>query len=165
MKVYLVRHAIAHERDRKRWPDDSLRPLTPAGKRRFRRAARGLAMLLPRSAPILTSPYVRARATAELLSDALRRRAPLDCPELASPRPARDGLALLRKRREAAVILVGHEPYLGNLLSLAVAGTTRRLDVELRKGGAACVEFGGRIAPGAATLVWMLPPKALRALR
>jgi phosphohistidine phosphatase SixA len=36
MKVYLVRHAIAHERSRARWPDDSKRELTQAGKRRFR---------------------------------------------------------------------------------------------------------------------------------
>ena len=38
----MVRHAIAFERDRRRWPDDALRPLTPAGKRRFRKAAGGL---------------------------------------------------------------------------------------------------------------------------
>jgi phosphohistidine phosphatase len=165
MKVYLVRHAVAYERSRKRWPDDSLRALTPAGVRNFRLAARGLATLLPRSAPILTSPYVRARATAELLCRALGRHPPLDSPELASPRPARAGLALLRTLERPAVILVGHEPYLGNLLSLAVAGTARRLDLEFEKGGAACLEFPDRIAPGAATLMWVLPPQMLRRLR
>jgi phosphohistidine phosphatase len=165
MKVFLVRHALAYERSRKRWPDDSLRPLTPAGKRKFRHAARGLATLLPRTAPIITSPFVRARQTAELLCKAMGRRKPQQQAELAAHQPARKGLALLRSRQGAAIVLVGHEPYLGNLLSLALAGSTRRLDAAFRKGGAVCLEFDGRIAPGGATLLWMLPPKTLRNLR
>ena len=74
MEVFLVRHAIAHERNRKRWPDDAKRPLTPAGKQKFRKAARGLAKWLPKSAALLTSPYVRARETAEILAAAWRER-------------------------------------------------------------------------------------------
>src|SRR4051812_24699133 len=118
MKVFLVRHAVAFERSRKRWPDDSLRPLTPAGKRKFRRAARGLARLLPRSAPIITSPFERARMTADLLRRARGSRKPLESPALAADQPARKGIALLRTRKEGALVLVGHEPYLGDLLSL-----------------------------------------------
>jgi len=74
MKVFLVRHAIAHARNRARWPNDALRPLTPAGKRKFRKAARGLATALPTSAALLSSPFVRARQTAELLAAALGRK-------------------------------------------------------------------------------------------
>ena len=68
MKVYLVRHAIAHERNRTRWPKDAARPLTAAGKQKFRKTARGLARLLPKSALLLTSPFVRARDTALILA-------------------------------------------------------------------------------------------------
>ena len=38
-----------------------------------------------------------------------------------------------------------------------------RLAIEFKKGGAACLEFGGRPEPGRATLRWMLPPRVLRA--
>ena len=31
MRIYLIRHAAAFDRDRKRWPDDGQRPLTPEG--------------------------------------------------------------------------------------------------------------------------------------
>ena len=41
MDLYLVRHAIAFNPDPTQWPDDSQRPLTPEGQKRFKRAARG----------------------------------------------------------------------------------------------------------------------------
>jgi phosphohistidine phosphatase len=163
MKVFLVRHAIAHERDRARWPNDALRPLTPAGKRKFRAAARGLASVLPRSAALLTSPFVRARDTAALLAAELGRKKIIECGELASGEPAHKVFALLRARKDENVILVGHEPNLSTLLA-ACLHAHARLKIDFKKGGAACVEFESRIGRGRATLCWMLPPSALRAL-
>lgn len=164
MRVFLVRHAIAEERSRIRWPDDSLRPLTAAGVKRFRKAARGLATLLPPDAALLTSPFVRARDTAVMLSAAASLRGPIECPELSAGTPIQTTFGLLAGRREKAVILVGHEPDLGALLAAALAGEDAKFAVQFKKGGAACVEFRARIAPGRATLRWLLPPKILRAL-
>lgn len=164
MEVFLVRHAIAHERNRRRWPNDALRPLTAEGKRRFVQAARGLAGVLPKSAVLLTSPYVRARDTATILAKALGGRKPLECAELASGESARAVFALLKARKDRAVILVGHEPNLSTLLSACLHARTR-LKFEFKKGGAACIEFPARIEPGRACLHWFMPPRALRALR
>ena len=44
MNLYLVRPAIAARRDAARWADDSRRPLTAKGARRFRLDARGLSL-------------------------------------------------------------------------------------------------------------------------
>jgi phosphohistidine phosphatase len=165
VKIYLVRHAIAHERDRARWPKDADRPLTASGKQKFRKAARGIAGLLPKSALLLTSPYLRARDTALILASAARLRAPVDAPELASGQPARKAFALLRSRRKAAIVLVGHEPNLSVFLSAALAGNRAALKFAFKKGGAACVEFAGAIAPGRATLQWLMPPRVFRSLR
>jgi phosphohistidine phosphatase len=164
MEVFLVRHAIAHERDRKRWPDDSQRPLTPAGKSKFRKAARGLERWLPRSAVLLSSPYVRARETAAILAKAMGGRKVIECPELASGEPAHKAFELLNRRQERAVVLIGHEPNLSILLS-ACLHERARLEIEFKKGGAACVGFASRIEPGRATLRWMMPPRVLRAAR
>lgn len=164
MEVFLVRHAIAYERNRRRWPDDALRPLTPAGKQKFRRAARGLKQWLPRSAALLTSPYVRARDTAAILARELSGKKAVECPELAAGEPARQVFELLKARKERAVILVGHEPDLSTLLS-ACLHERAGLRIEFKKGGAACVGFGARIEPGRGTLRWMLPPRVLRATR
>ena len=86
MQVFLVRHAIAHERNRVRWPNDALRPLTTAGIRKFRKAAYGISPIwLPKRAVLLTSPYVRARETAAILAKATRTSAkPIECGELAA---------------------------------------------------------------------------------
>jgi len=122
MKVYLVRHAIAHERSRARWPNDAMRPLTAAGKQRFRKAARGLARLLPKSALLLTSPFVRARDTALILARVAKLRSPVKAPELASGKPAREAFELLRSRKKAAIVLVGHEPGMSGIGALLVGG-------------------------------------------
>lgn len=164
MDVFLVRHAIAHERSRARWPTDSLRPLTAAGKQKFRKAARGLARCLPKSCVLLTSPYVRARDTAAILAKIARRKRAIECSELASGEPARKTFDLLRARKEQAVVLVGHEPNLSAFLGAALAGESVRLKVLFKKGGAACVRFDSGIEPGRATLTWMLPPRVLRSL-
>jgi phosphohistidine phosphatase len=164
MEVFLVRHAIAHERNRGRWPDDSKRPLTPAGKAKFRKAARGLKQWLPRSAVLLSSPYVRARETAALLSRALGGGKVIECSALAPGEPASKVFELLNRRKGRAVVLVGHEPNLSTLLS-ACLHERARLKIEFKKGGAACVGFATRIEPGRATLRWMLPPRVLRATR
>jgi phosphohistidine phosphatase SixA len=73
--------------------------------------------------------------------------------------------AVLANRRDKDLVLVGHEPGLSKLLASALAGDEARLAVEFKKGGAACVEFRGRALPGRAKLLWMLPPRVLRALR
>ena len=73
LEVIVVRHAIAFERDRGRWPDDALRPLTPAGKRRFRKAAQGLRSWSPRVDAMPSSPFVRVRQTPARLVARLRR--------------------------------------------------------------------------------------------
>jgi phosphohistidine phosphatase SixA len=165
MQVILVRHAIAYERSHNRWPNDALRPLTPAGKEKFRKAARGLARHLPKGIALLTSPYNRARDTAIILARATRHAQAVECPELASHESAAKIFELLRARKEKAVVLVGHEPNLGNFLAAALAGERMRLKIDFKKGGAACVEFARRLEPGQATLLWMLPPRVLRALR
>ena len=66
MDLYLVRHAIAFDFDTSQWPDDSQRPLTPEGQKRFSRAARAW-RARPSVDLVLSSPWVRAWQTAELL--------------------------------------------------------------------------------------------------
>ena len=67
MDLYVVRHAVAHKRDKARWPDDAKRPLTPKGEERFRRAAAGILRLAPKVELVLSSHLARAWRTAELL--------------------------------------------------------------------------------------------------
>jgi phosphohistidine phosphatase len=161
LDVLLIRHAIAEDRDPEAWPDDSLRPLTDRGVRRFRPAARGLRLLAPSVDAVLASPYERAWRTAELLHEEAAWPEPERWDALEAerdPANAVEGLAA----RDGTVALVGHEPFLSSLVSLLLTGDANRLRLVLKKGGAALIRFEGQPAPGAGLLGWLLTPKVLR---
>ncbi|MBM3462072.1 MAG: phosphohistidine phosphatase SixA, partial [Armatimonadetes bacterium] len=67
MDLYILRHGIAYDHGHPDYPDDDSRPLTPKGRRRTRRIARGMRDLGLRFDAILTSPLPRARQTAEIV--------------------------------------------------------------------------------------------------
>jgi len=155
-----VRHGVAEDVG----PDgtDASRRLSEEGRRSFGRAARGLARLEPALEGIRTSPLVRARETAGLLADALGAPGPEVWPLLA---PGGDLEELLDGVSDLAgpVALVGHEPGLGHLLSLCVAGRPGDT-TPLRKGGVARLRFRGDVRPGEGRLVYLLTPRVLRGL-
>lgn len=159
MDLLLVRHAAAVARAPRQAPEqDAARPLTAQGRRRFRRVRRALERLGLRADRLLHSPWVRAAQTAELLRP-LVRGAPRPEPLLAAP----PGRALLRRLRGRRLVLVGHQPWLGELaawLALGDRGQGRAL--RWRKGGV--VLLTGEPAPGRMQLAALLPPRWLRRL-
>jgi phosphohistidine phosphatase len=165
VELILVRHAIAFPRNPIRWPDDRLRPLTPRGKQKFRKAAAGLAKWLPEVDHVLTSSLVRARETANVLTEHAHWPKALDCPQLA---PASDPdalLAVLRKQKGQRIALVGHEPDLSTLVSVCLPGAAGAGALEMRKGGVTCIFFETQPSAGMGALTAFLPPRALRAMR
>ncbi len=161
MRLLIVRHGIAVERGNPEMPDDE-RPLTGAGEKRFRRAARGLARIAERPDALLTSPLIRARRTAEIAARAWGKVVPRPVEALASG--DFDALATVLRELDpnTTVALFGHEPHLSSLLS-RLLGSRDPERLEFRKGGAALVELPGALADGG-RLVWYLPPRLLRRL-
>jgi len=161
--VYLVRHAPAGEYDAERWPDDSRRPLTPRGSRKFARAAAGLRQIAETPEVVLASPFVRAWETAVILERCSGWPVPRASGFLSSGRRADDGLTALREvTGDGPVALVGHEPIMGELTSLLLTGDSARLSIPFKKGGIACLNIDRQVVPGGATLVWLATPGMLR---
>src|ERR1700723_2395646 len=71
MRVYLMRHGIAIDREDPDCPPEAERYLTPKGVDRTRDAAKGLRELRVRPSAVLTSPYVRAVQTGEIVWEVL----------------------------------------------------------------------------------------------
>jgi phosphohistidine phosphatase len=161
--LLVVRHAIAFERDPARWPNDSLRPLTSDGKRRFRRAARGIGRWFPEVDLHLTSPLVRARQTARILAETTGWPEAQERAELKPHMEPVTTLNALSRLEGERLAIVGHEPHLGRLVALCVAEPAE-LHLELKKGAVVLIRFRERIAAGAGTLIALLPPKVLRGL-
>jgi phosphohistidine phosphatase len=158
MDIWLLRHAAAEERSAS--GGDADRELTPAGARRAERVARGLAALEPDIDVVLTSPYRRARQTAEFAARALGLEGALR--ETLALEPDRDPAEILEElaaEESRSALLVGHEPHLGVLLGLLVGG--ERLALPLKKAAVAWVEREGREG----TLKALLPPRVLERIR
>jgi phosphohistidine phosphatase len=158
--LYLVRHAAAFGRDPDRWPDDSRRPLTPEGEEEFRLVARGLVGLISRVEVILSSPYLRAWRTAQILSEVDSWPAPEPSPMLEPTLPPEKAAQELLSYA-GSIAVVGHRPGLHELAAYLLTGEGDGLEIGLKKGGAACIRFDGTPAPGAGELRWLLTPKVL----
>jgi phosphohistidine phosphatase len=136
MDLYLIRHGVAFDADPSRWPDDSQRPLTPEGEKRFRRTAEGLGALQATVGVVLSSPWPRAWRTAELLQAGAGWPEPKACGALESGRPPAEVMAALQPYRQVeAVALVGHEPNMSELVSYLLTGDTDLASVEMKRAG------------------------------
>ena len=140
MDLWLLRHAEAEERAASGLDED--RGLTAAGLAQAKAAARGISALAPRIAVILTSPYLRARQTAEPVAEALGLSGIRVAQALEPGSDPEAILSELEETGEESVLLVGHAPLLGHLLGRLVAGSPDG-DIPMSKAGAACVSFDG----------------------
>lgn len=165
MELLIVRHAIACERDAQCWPDDAERPLSPRGVLRARQAARGVRRIVPRPARLLTSPLLRAQQTAAILAQVAGWPRAALCPQLRPDASPVALLAVLARTREPCIALVGHQPDLGRLLATCLPGEVDSAAFELRKMGIALIAFHGAVRAGHGELIWLVPPRLLRAVR
>jgi len=165
MELLIVRHAIACERNVRRWPDDGARPLSPRGVARARKAAAGMKQLVRAPGRVLASPLVRARQTAAILTEVAGWPPAVEVPELAPGVAPEALLAALRRQPGSRVALIGHEPALSRLLAVALPGAAGAGAFRFRKMGAALLSFAGAARPGGARLEWLVPAKLLRAAR
>lgn len=159
MDVCLVRHAIAVERGTAGFTDDRVRPLTSEGRKRMTEAATGLSRLFV-AEQILSSPLLRARQTAEILGKTWK----LPVLEAEGLGTGNHGavIAALRETETEKVALVGHEPWMSELLSLLLTGDPSLVASEFKKGAAALVSCDGVAAAGNFRLSWLVQPGALR---
>ena len=116
MDLILWRHAEA--RDAGPGEDDAARALTPRGERQAQRMADWLNRFLPESTRVLVSPALRTRQTAEPLGRKLRVTDALA--------PGASAEQLLRAAHwpdsREPVLLVGHQPTLGQVVALLMGG-------------------------------------------
>ncbi|MDW8105527.1 MAG: phosphohistidine phosphatase SixA [Armatimonadota bacterium] len=164
MNLYLVRHAIAVPHDAPGYEEDSLRPLTDKGRAKMRDIARGLKALGVCPQLILTSPYVRARQTAEILQEMLGCTEALVLTENLLPLAHPDHLwqELRRYAHVPSLALVGHEPNISALTNLLLGVTG--LQIVFKKGGVCYLTVDSFGEEPHATLHWLLAPKHLVAI-
>jgi phosphohistidine phosphatase len=162
-ELYLIRHGLAEARG-EAWPDDTKRPLTEQGVSRLRKSARALARMGVPIDVVLTSPLVRTRQTAEIVAAAFGPRPPVVNVEALAPGGTPTALAaeLEKHARRPHIVIVGHEPGIGELAAWLVG---MRHALEFKKGGVCRIDVDALPPRGAGNLRWFLTPKILRSLR
>jgi phosphohistidine phosphatase len=163
MNLYILRHGIAVDPGSPGYPKDADRPLTPKGERKLQRIAEAMQALDLSFDLILSSPYVRARQTAEIIAEALHARKRLEFTDNLVPDGSQRKLIELINSLKPApkdVLLSGHEPYLSGLISLLISGATG-IPVAMKK-GSLCKLSVEHLRPDAcASLEWLLTPKQM----
>jgi len=164
--IYILRHAIAMQRGDPGYPLDSDRPLTAKGVRRMRRIANGMRRLGVKFDLILTSPYRRALETAFMVARQFRLGEAIQTTPMLIPETPPENLVeeLISKYGACRnVILVGHEPQLGAIISKLIYGDISSPPI-LKKGGLCKLQIVRLGSEKSATLSWLLTPKQLVAM-
>ncbi|WP_026291534.1 phosphohistidine phosphatase SixA [Marinobacterium rhizophilum] len=121
MELFVMRHGEAG------WdaPVDAERSLTPAGTAAVRAMLAANVQQLAGVKAVVSSPYLRARQTAALVAEVLG--VPILAPKVAfvPESSVSDALAQLEQLPWPGVLMVAHQPLLGNLVATLLDGNAR----------------------------------------
>jgi len=152
MKVLLVRCGGV--------PDREERPLSPEQRRLVRESAEGLASAFGTVTAVLSSPLIAAIETAAIVAKSFNAR----FTELALLDPSTRSEELLtwlgKQPREAAIVLVGHNPSLTRLACSLLGGRGDYLSI--KPAGACMLEIDRSTREPASKLHWVMTPRQLR---
>jgi len=163
MNLFILRHGLAVEPGTPGYENDTERPLTREGKSKLRQTAAAMVELRLDFDLILSSPFKRARQTAEIVAEELKIEDKLEFSDFLTPGGRFADLVDYVKRLKLLpenVMLVGHEPYLSQLISLLVCGSDSSV-VVLKKGGLAKLAVTSLKVGRCALLEWLLTPKQM----
>ncbi len=157
MELYLVRHADALALGEPGAPTDAERGLSERGRESFTRVVASLEGMGIRLGRIETSPLMRAVQTGRMLHPLLDGETRLNDLLVSAP-----GSELIERLEGTSTALVGHEPWMSELLAILISGG-RELASSLAfpKGGLA--HLAGAPRPGAMRLLGYWRPEAFEA--
>ena len=156
MQVYLLRHGIAEGKSAK--GGDAARELTAEGRAELKHVLKAAAKAGVKPALILTSPYVRARGTADLAKKILETKADVIETSTLVPegQPQMVWAEMSDHRAERSLMLVGHNPLLEQLLAHLLGTPT--LQFQFEKGTIVALELSNFRGQPDGVLQWILTP-------
>ena len=153
MNIYLTQHgdALAKEID----PD---RPLSEQGKTHVASVAKFLAASGITVGRVRHSGKTRARQTAELLAARLGPTAVVEPMEGLGPKDSGDELMKVLDAMSEDLLVAGHQPFMGRVVSRLLTGRGEPPVVVYRPGSIVCL---ARDEERRWTLQWMIRPELL----
>jgi phosphohistidine phosphatase len=157
MEIYILRHGLAQEANG--GMRDADRPLTPEGTKKLLPVLRRARAIDVQPPVILTSPYRRARETAQVAAEALRGESKLVesralIPD-SSPELVWDEIRNHKSDRQ--IMIVGHEPLLSSVYSYLLGAALVQIDV--KKGSLGRIDVDRFTGQPRGVLRWLIHPK------
>jgi phosphohistidine phosphatase len=121
--IYILRHSDAVNLNEKGVYTDRDRFLSDEGKEKMVEVAKGIKKLGIDFDKIYTSPYPRARQTAEILAETYKINDKIEDCDLLTPEKSPNDMIdyLVENHTEDSVCLVGHEPLLSEIVSVLIS--------------------------------------------
>jgi phosphohistidine phosphatase len=166
LELFIIRHAIAEEREvfSLTGHEDSQRPLTAQGIKKFKKTSEKLKKLIGPVDLIVSSPLVRAQQTADLLMKQFPHTPNSVSQSLLSNAHPNEFIRWCKEnlmKSESKVIIVGHEPHLSRLTCWLLFGSQKSC-IELKKGGCIKLKFNNKVETKHGVLCWLISPKCLK---
>ena len=164
MNLYILRHGIAEELGSRKNLKDADRALTAEGEQKLRKIARAMVKLELSFDLVLSSPLPRAQQTAAIVAEHLELSKAVELSDTLAPSGStRKLIELLHHLQPSAdqILLVGHEPYLSELISLLIFGE-KTSSVVMKKAGLCKLSALALSHGRCAQLEWLLTPKQLQ---
>jgi phosphohistidine phosphatase len=167
MVLYFLRHGLAGQHGDPKYKNDSLRPLTAPGKEKIHTAALGMQTLGISFDAILSSPYLRARQTAEIVAQAytIKNKSIHLTNNLLPPALFATLLNEVQSlfAKSEHILFVGHEPHLSDMIS-SLLDCPQPLRIDFKKGALCCLEITQDPKNPDAYLKWFLTSTQLSLL-
>jgi phosphohistidine phosphatase len=167
MLLFIIRHATAEEREEfaKKNTDDSLRPLTPKGKKKLQKMILSLEKEFDKLDLVVTSPYLRAKQSAQIVSDLTEGTKIVESAELVPHAPPQSLVKWLKTNCGGykKVAVVGHEPHISSFASYVLSGNANESFIEIKKSSVALIDIGNfeDFTPSKSKLQWLASARVL----
>jgi phosphohistidine phosphatase len=156
MEIYILRHGIAEDHNA---GGDAKRALTEEGRRKLRRVLDRAEKAKVAPSLILSSPYKRARETAEIAAEVLHCAGKIVDTQALLPEASPEALweEIRTRRDETAILIAGHQPMLGSAVAWLMGTPT--VEVEMKKGALARIDVDRFGPKPQGVLRWLLTPR------
>lgn len=157
MLIYLLRHGDASQE----YQNDSQRPLSEKGKESVKKVAEYVLRNKINLTRLITSPILRAWQTANIVAEVLKLNEKIEESDSLMPDSNPDDILsnLARLDNNERILLVGHQPLFGILISNLICKGFA--NIEVKKASLACIEIHQPINIGKGVLKFFINPEII----
>jgi phosphohistidine phosphatase len=144
---------------------DAKRALTVAGQKEIEDISKSLKDLGIKINFVITSPLKRAQETATIVAKTLKVQSKMQEWNELTPEANRIKLygKLSSYKQDASILIVGHNPYLSEMIS-EIISEDKNGHIDLKKGGVARIRITSSNPAFKGELKWLITPRLLKRL-